>query len=168
MIRPIRESDFAAFKALRLEALREHPDAFASDHDENTRLPDSQWLTRLRQGIDSADACTFVAEADGELAGMTGVHRESGVKVRHSAFIWGVYVRPRWRGAKLADRFIETCVDWCATQDIRIVRLTVSTHNVAAIRSYLRCGFAVSGVLPEAIRLGDKYIDELTMWRRVG
>ena len=35
--RPIREDDLPAFRALRLEALRDHPEAFGSDYDEATR-----------------------------------------------------------------------------------------------------------------------------------
>src|SRR5262245_42902414 len=38
-IRSIAMSDLGAFKALRLEALRNHPEAFGSDHDESAAEP---------------------------------------------------------------------------------------------------------------------------------
>src|SRR3712207_8126544 len=63
---------------------------------------------------------------------------------------------------------VQTCalpISWCAAAEVRLVRLAVATGNVPAIRCYLRCGFQVCGVQPEAIRLGDTYRSEE---RRVG
>lgn len=166
-VRFIRESDLAAFKALRLEALRDHPEAFGSDHDESSREPDLMWVDRVKNAIGSPDGCIVVAEAGGQLAGMAGVFRNNRVKVRHSGTIWGVYVRPQFRGSKLTERMISEALGWCRANQIRIARLTVVTCNGPAIRTYLRCGFTIYGVSPEEIRIGDVYHDEMLMWRRV-
>lgn len=166
-IRLIRESDLADFKALRLEALREHPEAFATDYDESLRQPDSHWIDRVKNAVNSPGGCIVLAESGGELAGLAGVVRDTRVKVRHHAMIWGVYVRPRYRGQKLTDRLIAGALNWCRSNEVRIVRLTVVTCNGPAIRSYLRCGFSICGISPEEIRIGDKFYDEMLMWRRV-
>ena len=39
-IRPLSTGDFAHFKALRLEALRDSPDAFSASYEENLVRPD--------------------------------------------------------------------------------------------------------------------------------
>jgi len=62
---------------------------------------------------------------------------------------------------------IAEALNWCRSNEMRIARLTVVTCNGPAIRSYLRCGFAIHGVSPEEIRIGDKFYDEMLMWRRV-
>lgn len=166
-IRFIRESDLAAFKALRLEALRMHPEAYGSDYEENLREPESTWIDRVKSAIDNPGGCIVLAEANGELAGMAGVFRGGGVKGRHIATIWGVYVRPGHRGQQLSEKMIAEAIGWCRMNEVRIARLTVVTCNGSAIRRYLRCGFAIYGVSPEEIRIGDVYYDELLMWRRV-
>jgi ribosomal protein S18 acetylase RimI-like enzyme len=165
-IRTIRESDLHAFKALRLESLREHPESFGSDYAENLREPESFWVARIKDAVDSSEGCIILADAGNKLAGLAGVRREKGVKGRHAAMIWGVYVRPKYRGQKLVDRIIAELLSWCRSNQVRIVRLS-ATCTGPALRCYLRCGFAVYGVSPEEIRIGDKYYDETLMWRRV-
>jgi RimJ/RimL family protein N-acetyltransferase len=166
-IRFLRKSDLPAFKALRLEALRGHPDAFGSDFDEESRRPESFWTERLNKLIDSPDGCVIVAEFEEGLVGMVGVRRQEGRKNRHSAFIWGVYIRPAYRGKKLMDRMIDRAIDWCKSGGIQIVRMTVGTHNTYAIRCYLRCGFAVYGVSPAELLVDGRFIDELLLFRRI-
>jgi RimJ/RimL family protein N-acetyltransferase len=167
-IRTIHEADFAAYKALRLEGLRSHPEAFGSDHDEQANDPDSVWLNRIRASVLGRDARLFLADAGSELAGMVAVFRDSGAKVRHSANIVSVYVRLKWRGRRLSELMIGEAIKWSAGVGIRILRLTASAGNGAAIGCYLRCGFRVCGVQPEVIRVGEVYHDEVLMWRRVG
>ena len=166
-IRFIRESDVAGFKALRLEALREHPEAYGMDYEEESAQPDSVWRDRVGKAAGDPGGSIVLADAGDELAGMVGVWRGTGIKTRHEANIWGVYVRPKYRGNKLTDKMIAEALGWCRGGNVRIVRLTVVTSNTSAICSYQRCGFLVSGVSPEKIKVGDVYYDELLMWRRV-
>ena len=166
-IRPVRAADLAAYKALRLEALRSHPEAFGADYAEQAGEPDAVWEGRVGSSLDGDASRIVVADAAGELAGMAGVFRDEGAKTRHSAILVGVYVAPRWRGRRLADAMVREIVAWCAAADVRILRLAVATGNVPAIRCYQRCGFHVCGVQPEVIRVGYTYHDELLMWRRV-
>ena len=170
-IRPVREADLAAYRALRLEALRAHPEAFGSDYAEQAKEPHSYWEGRIRSSVEGEASRIVVAAgaagAAGELAGTAGVFRDGGVKTRHSAILVGVYVAPPWRGRRLADALVGGAVAWCAAAGVRIVRLAVETGNVPAIRCYRRCGFTLYGVDPEVIRVGDTFHDELLMWRRV-
>jgi len=165
-IRSIEMSDLAAFKALRLEALKNHPEAFGTDYHESLGEPDSNWIERVRDSVNSDTNCLFLADAEDELAGMLGVFRSRGAKNRHAGTVWGVYVRPAYRGQKLVDRMMHEALEWCTQRGIRIVRLS-ATNSTAAVRCYLRCGFVVYGVSPEEIRVDETYYDEVLMYRRV-
>jgi ribosomal protein S18 acetylase RimI-like enzyme len=166
-IRFIRESDVATFKALRLEALQAHPESYQTDYDEEVAQPDVVWRDRVGKAAGDPSGSIVLADAGDELAGMVGVWRGTGVKTRHEANIWGVYVRPKYRGNKLTDQMIAEALGWCRGGGVRIVRLTVVTSKTAAVCCYERSGFMVYGVCPEKIRIGDVYHDELLMWRRV-
>jgi RimJ/RimL family protein N-acetyltransferase len=165
-IRPVRESDLRAYRELRLEALRAHPEAYGSDYAEQAADPDSVWMGRIQASIEGAASRIFLAEDAGEVIGLVAVFRDQGAKVCHSASLVSVYVRPRWRGSGLADRMIGEVISWCEAVRVRILRLTVVTSNTGAIRCYERCGFVACGIQPEVIRVGEKYHDELLMWRR--
>lgn len=162
-IRLCSEADAPAFRDLRLEALKSHPEAFSADYAINEQFPLTFWSERLSQNTSSDQQAIFFAVAGGELIGMSGVRRGESPKTQHGAMIWGVYVRPGWRGHRLAERLIEACVGWARDHRVRLVKLAVVTTNIAAIRTYTRSGFAVYGVEPQAIVLADRCYDELLM-----
>jgi ribosomal protein S18 acetylase RimI-like enzyme len=166
-IRPVRADDLSAYKSLRLEALQAHPEAYGSDYADQTGDPDSVWMGRIQSSLAGKWSRIFLAEDSGEMAGLLAAYREKGAKVCHSATLVSVYVRPRWRGRRLADQMVQEAISWSASVGVRILRLTVVTSNTRAIRCYERCGFRVCGIQPEVIRVGTQYHDELQMWRPV-
>jgi len=166
MIRPARLSDVKDFRELRLEALRSHPEAFSADYELNAGRPMSYWEERLSNlESKSETGMIYFAEHEERLIGMCGVHRDESPKTRHTGWIWGVYVADEWRGFRVAERLIEHCAGWAQAHGMTSIKLGVATNNGSAIRCYLRCGFTVYGVEPQAIYVGEKMIDELLMVR---
>ncbi len=167
-VRPTRTSDAPAFRDLRLEALKRHPEAFGADYETCSAWPDAEWENRVERGAGDEHGITYVAESpNGALAGMTGVFRGDGPKARHGGLIWGVYVREAWRGRGVAEALLGACVDWAREHGLRLVKLAVVTTNAPAIRLYVRRGFSVYGVEPEVIFADGVYHDELLMVRRL-
>ncbi|MBC8100184.1 MAG: GNAT family N-acetyltransferase [Armatimonadetes bacterium] len=160
-LRPAQPADIPAYITMRLAALQAHPEAFGSAYEETLARPPEFWEQRLAS---TPYKCTFlVVTPTGTLAGMTGIWREEGVKLRHNATIIGVYVDPAWRGLRLTDALIERCIAWSRDHDVRMLRLTVTATNTPALRAYLRCGFSIYGVDPQVIFTGGRYYDDLLM-----
>src|ERR671933_835761 len=84
-IRPTREEDALAFRDLRLEALRTHPEAFGMDYASRLTSPMEHWQDVARRGAGDDKGITYVAEAGGSLVGMTGIFRENSIKMEHAA-----------------------------------------------------------------------------------
>ncbi len=164
-IRTAREEDAAAYRDLRLEALRNHPEAFSADYAENLAQPMSYWTERLAFNSTDSAHMIYFADHHEQLIGMCGISRTNSPKVQHSAMIFGVYVRPDWRGYRIAEELITACVDWARTRDVKIVKLGVATTNTPAIRCYARCGFHVYGIEPQALYVDGMFYDELLMAR---
>ena len=162
-IRPAAEDDAQAFRTLRLQALHDHPQAFGSDYAVNAARPATFWIDRLRS-LGSEGSLSFATHAD-RLVGMAGIQRGDSPKTRHSAFIWGVYVQPDWRGLQIADALIDACLAWGRSQAIKIAKLAVITTNAGAIRCYQRCGFKAYGIEPQALYYDGTLYDELMMAR---
>lgn len=159
-------TDVDSYRELRLEALKNHPTAFGADYAENLRKPPTYWLERLT--IKSDEQALFFAEQNRQLISMTGIFRSLSSKSRHAATIWGVYVKPAWRGQRIAEALIRACLSWAEQQNIVIVKLAVITGNLSAIRCYERCGFTTYGTEPKAIRYKGAYHNEYLMSIEIG
>lgn len=163
--RPAQETDAQAYRALRLEALQNNPEAFSADYATNEKRPMSFWQDRLR-AIGSNNMFYFALD-NNDLVGTCGIYRGDSPKTQHSATIVGVYVQPKWRGFKIAEGLINGCIEWASNSGVKIVKLGVVTTNTAAIRCYARCGFKVYGIEPQAIFVNDIMYDELLMVRDI-
>lgn len=161
-IREAAPADASKLRNLRLEALRAHPEAFGADYETDKNLPLSFWEKSLEP---NSLGTVFVAEADSELIGASGIKCFSSSKMSHTALIWGVYVSAKYRGEKVGEKLITACLDWAKQKNLVSVKLAVVTTNPPAIRLYVKCGFQVYGVDPKVIKVGDVFYDELLMVR---
>ncbi len=167
VIRPAVAEDAKPLYELRLEALANHPDAFASDYATTAAQSANLWSQHIADNALDDKGIIYVAVAEEQLIGMARIGRGDRPKTRHTAIISGVYVRPAWRGRRVADRLLDACLSWARIHDVVIVKLAVVTTNTAAIRCYTRCGFAVYGVEPKAIRHDGVFYDELLMTKLI-
>ncbi len=164
-IRPAGPADAVLFVELRQEALRDNPSVFGSNFEtgENCTI---EWALMVL-APNPSESCNFVAEIDQKLIGMAGIRRYQGSKVRHSAMIGGVYVRPAWRGQRLAMALIEACHNWAKKNELVSLKLAVVTTNLAALQVYKRLGFQIYGTEPKVILHAGVYYDEYLLARDV-
>ncbi len=161
IVRHSVSSDVDSFRELRLEALKNHPTAFGADYEEALARPNEHWQERVK--MDKDQEALFFAESHGQLVGMTGIFRSSSKKSHHDSNIWGVYVRPEWRGRHISETLVRSCLKWAKEQGLAIVKLAVVTTNQSATRCYKRCGFTTYGTEPKAISHDGVYYDEYLM-----
>jgi ribosomal protein S18 acetylase RimI-like enzyme len=154
-IRSTTEADIPAVRALRLEALTLHPQAFGTSPEE---------INSHKFTCDDNHAM-FVAVAGEEFVGLIGAYRGKQIRERHRAGLWSVYVREGFRGQGIAEALLESTVAWAKERGVEIIHLMVTTTNTAAIACYHRCGFRISGVEHATIKIGDTCYDEFHMYR---
>jgi len=162
VIREANLADAEQFRELRLYALQDSPTAFSADYDINASRPSEYWHDRLKEDEDSI---IFFAEHEHQLIGMMGIARGHSRKNKHSAEIWGVFVRPEWRGLHIAESLIEACVGWATSKAVNIIKLGVLAAGTSAVRCYQRCGFIIYGTEPRGIFYDDQYYDGFLMYR---
>ena len=138
--RRARASDWEALRQLRLRALADAPDAFASTLDAELALPAEVWRQRAEGGPASA---TFIAGQDGVDVGLAGVFAEADPPGRmHLISMW---VDPRHRRQGVARALIDLVIGWAAERRASEVVLWVADQNDAARRLYERLGFRPTG-----------------------
>ena len=156
--------DAAEWLRLRIEALKDSPEAFSASLEEYQSLNLDEVKRRLWSDSDAFVVGSF---QDSRLLGMAGFYREKGPKSRHKGRVWGVYVTPKARGGGIAREMMQALLNrgW-AIVGVEQVLLSVAATQEPAIQLYRSLRFESFGREPRALRIGDQYIDEEYMIMR--
>ena len=161
VVRELGAADAAEFQALRLRGLAECPAAFAASHDEECGRPETEVTDRLRAG---PDRCVLGAFRGAALVGCLGVDRERKRKLAHKAFLWGMYVAPEARRARVGSALVAAALRRArAMRGVRQVNLGVNAANAPALALYERTGFVSYGVERGFLLVDDVLPDEVLM-----
>jgi ribosomal protein S18 acetylase RimI-like enzyme len=165
LIRRLVPSDAAAFQVLRLAALRDCPSAFSSSHEEECGTP----LATIEGRLASDSGRNLFGAFDGaELVGMVGVGREGARKLRHKAFIRGMYVARAHRSNGVGRQLLEHALAFAESmQGLGQITLAVTAGNAAALALYESMGFHVIGREPRALFVDGVFHDDMQMVRIV-
>ena len=155
-IRRLETSDAALYRDIRLEALKQNPEAFGSTFEQENAQP----LSWFEAAVGRSDI--FGAFLDGALAGIAGYVAQQSPKQAHKALLWGMYVRPAGRKSGLGKRLVAGVLSH-ARGRVEMVQLTVVSENEAARRLYNALGFVEYGLEKRALKQDGKYYDEVLM-----
>jgi ribosomal protein S18 acetylase RimI-like enzyme len=156
-IRRLEANDVTSFRELRLEGLKQHPEAFGASWEDEASKPPSWWAERLEM--------TTVLGGwidNSALLGLAGFYTHGAVKLRHKGVLWGMYVRPEARGTGLAASLVRKIIEH-GQGVVEEISLTVVASNAAACRLYAAAGFEQYGLERRALKVGDTYYDEVLM-----
>lgn len=166
-IRRLTPAHAAEYRALMLRAYGEEPDTFTSTVSEREPLPLDWWTSRVSDDPDPTEM-VFGAFVRGRLVGVAGLRYERRPRTRHKATLFGTYVLPTFRGQGIARALVEAALEQArSTPGVRVVQLTVTESNAPALRLYESCGFVPFGTEPLAIRVGERFVSKVHMWRAV-
>jgi RimJ/RimL family protein N-acetyltransferase len=157
--RRLDASDAEVFQALRLESFRLEPRAFRFAPEDEAHVAPAAVAARLERDFVIG---AFEAE-DSQLIGVGGLAWSDGVKTRHKALLYGMYVQAAHRGSGAAGEIMTRLID-AARGRVEILTLTVVSSNLRALRFYERWGFRAYSVEERSVKNGDgDYLDETLM-----
>jgi GNAT superfamily N-acetyltransferase len=139
LVRETVTADWEAWRNIRLQALRDAPDAFASTYAEQMKLGEAHWRQRVAGGgvflawIPEVRACEPIGMARGYQAAPGTVELIS------------MFVRPQARGRGVGEALIDVVIGWARERDATSVHLWVTETNKHARLLYERCGFSLTG-----------------------
>jgi RimJ/RimL family protein N-acetyltransferase len=155
-IRRLGSADAAAYRELRLAALKNSPEAFGSTFERESIEPLTWFRGRLGKGP------VFGAFRLSELVGTAGFVQREGEKEQHKGLLWGMYVRADARNAGIGRRLIEAVIDY-ARHHVELIQLSVISDNERARRLYAGLGFVEYGVEKNSLKQRGRYYDEILM-----
>lgn len=137
IIQRLSADDWVRFRCIRMEALRDSPDAFGSTLEEAAARSEEDW----REQLDAL--ATFVAVVDGSDAGTA---RGSPHDVdATSAFLISMWVAPNFRGSGIGQELIQSVIAWARSEGYSKLALDVADENERALNLYARAGFEPTG-----------------------
>ena len=140
MILRLGAKDWQRFRAVRLDALAESPEAFGSQFDEVAARPQSSWTAQL------VSLPTWVIPGGTLDIGVVRVDP----KVPELLSLW---VAPEGRGQGLGKQLILQVRDWAVQQGHGRLELCVKRENLPAVRLYRALGFEDAGPEEDEVRM---------------
>jgi GNAT superfamily N-acetyltransferase len=139
-LRQLDEEDWATYRRVRLEALREAPYAFGSTLAREQERSEAEWRRIV------ASRVRFVAESDGAVVGTVscGDGESTGV-----AALTAMWVDPGFRRRGIGALLLQRVIDWARENGYDKVVLWVVDGNDSAERLYERHGFSRTGAQEE-------------------
>jgi RimJ/RimL family protein N-acetyltransferase len=160
-IRQLTPGDAALYRSVRLEALKESPEAFGSTFDAEFVKPLAWFFDRL------SSSTVFGAIRDSKILGVAGFAVRLEEKEAHKGLLWGMYVRPAARGAGVARRLVDAVIAH-ARPHVELIQLSVVVGNEQARRLYARLGFVEYGIEKNSLKFRGRYFDEILMAKDLG
>jgi ribosomal protein S18 acetylase RimI-like enzyme len=158
-IRRLAATDLDHYFALRLEMLRNAPDAFLMTEEEALAKGPAFYAGILERA--RPENAIYGAFEGGVLVGAAGVYGEDRPKTSHKASLWGMYVQPASRGKGLGDALVAAVIAHAqGSMGAKVLLLGVEGKNTKARALYERMGFRVWGTEPRAFRIGSNFHDE--------
>jgi ribosomal protein S18 acetylase RimI-like enzyme len=155
-VRRLAPSEGAAYREIRLEALRTNPEAFGSTYEVESVRPLEHFSERV------ASCPVFGAFRGTEIVGMAGFLGREGAKDAHKGYLWGMYVRSDARNAGVGRKLVEAVINY-ARKYVELLQLDVVSENEAAQRLYASLGFVEYGIERKALKQHGRYYDEVLM-----
>ncbi|MEO7999336.1 MAG: GNAT family N-acetyltransferase [Gemmatimonadaceae bacterium] len=148
-IRRLEAHEWRKYRALRLRALADSPDAFGSTLAIEEVRADAVWSERLAIAANAPDQFPVVAQLSTELVGL--IWGRVNADTPHVAQVYQMWVAPECRGNGCGAMLLDALIAWAGNTSAEFVHLSVTIANSAAVRLYARIGFEPYGE-PESLR----------------
>jgi ribosomal protein S18 acetylase RimI-like enzyme len=133
-VRTLGEDDWQDYRAVRLAALRESPEAFVATADEEESFDEDLWRERMRR------SARLVAEREGRPVGVVSVGSAKSDD-GSAGELFGLWVRPEARGSGVATRLVKDGASLAAARGRSHLIYWVGTENGRAVAFASGMGF---------------------------
>lgn len=156
-IRNFRPDEWPAYRAIRLRALEEAPNAFGSTLAAEAALPPEHWAARITRSATSGIDHALVAESKGGVVGLAWAKVDADDPLLVNLF--QMWVAPEARGQGVAAALLGEAVRWAQARGALAMQLGVACTNAAALSLYARAGFVDTG-LREPLQAGSALMEQ--------
>lgn len=132
-VRTLDVDEWERFRAIRLTALQESPEAFVATHEAEAAEPEAFWRERMGR------ATRLLAEAEGTAVGTASVGQYE--EEQDSAQLFGLWVAPDRRGSGVATALVRAGARVAKSEGKKHLLYWVGTDNGRAVAFASGFGF---------------------------
>jgi ribosomal protein S18 acetylase RimI-like enzyme len=151
----VRPDDWVSHRDLRLEALRDAPDAFWFTYADEAAFDEADWRARIE------GAWLVQARDEDEVLGTAGLGSHWEPERATVPTLFGMYVTPRARDRGVGQILVRAVLEEARRRGAAEVLLEVTSGNTAARALYERCGFVATGAMHPHPR--NEHLQEIEM-----
>ena len=137
LITPLTADEWALFRALRLRALAESPDAFSPTLAETEQIDETTWRD-IAARFASGRGVLLIARPDFGLMSAT-------IDKHNIGHIGAMWVSPEARDRRIGAQLLDLGISHLETQGASIIELSVTETNTRAQALYQSRGFTMTG-----------------------
>ncbi|MGJ7551230.1 GNAT family N-acetyltransferase [Pseudomonas alloputida] len=156
-VRPLEASEWQVYRNLRLRALHDSQDAFASQYEGEAVREDSDWAARVSAAAKSTGAEVLIAFQQTEPCGLLWC--KSSAAEPAVVELFQMWVDPAFRGFGAGRALLDAAIAWAHRRGAERVCLGVTIAQSAAMHLYQSSGFCPVGE-PEPLRPGSMLMSQ--------
>jgi len=159
-IKLLAASDAESYWALRLEALKQNPEAFLTSYEDALKRENP--IDQVVHNFNAEGNYTFGAFEQKNLIGVVTLLHENAEKIKHRANIFAMYVTPKKQRLGVGKALMTEAINKAKSiPAIEKINLSVMASNEKAKQLYRKLGFQVYGFEENAFKVnGIEYNDE--------
>lgn len=160
VVKRLNKSDWEKYRDIRLEALKDEPDAFGSSYDEYKDKSDSYWKDKMSLSSEKNGKSFLCAVLDdNNFVSIGGAYQDE----NNEWNVIAIYTKKEFRGSGAGALLFNKILEESKNRGIKKVFLRVNTKREPAISLYKKFGFKIIKSISGQI-LGDgKIHDEYEM-----
>jgi ribosomal protein S18 acetylase RimI-like enzyme len=158
-IRQLTATDALKYWELRLEALKQAPEAFLTSYEDAIKRENP--IAQVVSNLTTEGNYTFGAFDGDDLIGVVTLLQEKAEKIQHRANIFAMYVTPQKQGLGVGEALLTEAINKAKSINaIEKINLSVVASNEPAKKLYTKLGFKVYGLEEKAMKLNGVYLDD--------
>ena len=98
----------------------------------------------------------FLFEIENKIVGMCSIEGINKIRIKHRVDFAITVLKNYW-GNKIGEKLIDYAIDYCKSNSIKKIELTVRIDNKRALKLYKKFGFEIEGEIKNFIYLNGNY-----------
>lgn len=153
----IREADIEDAKNVieYIKIVSDETDFLISDSSERnfTVRKEKEFLQNIQSSILEK---IFLFEIENKIVGMCSIEGINKIRIKHRVDLAITVLKNYW-GNKIGEKLIDYAIDYCKSNCIKKIELTVRIDNERALKLYKKFGFEIEGEIKNFIYLNGNY-----------
>lgn len=160
IVKKIEKNDWKNYRDIRLEALKEEPDAFGGSYNEYKDKDDLYWIDKASLSGEKSERNFICAVLDNNnFISIGGAYQDE----NNEWNIIAIYVKKEFRGLGVGSLLLNKILEELKTRKVEKAFLRVNTKRIPAIFLYKRFGFEIIKTIPNQMSGDGNLHDEHEM-----